>query len=409
MADSGEINVLEVRLGNTKAGTLTLLSHGQDSADQIEFSFLREYLDLARRPILGQKFEDDPSRRHVSRMRLPWFFSNLLPEGPLRDLIAKREGVHTEREFFLIARLGDDLPGAIVVEPRGPLVSESGLVPVAEPPSDHESPLRFSLAGVQLKFSVLRQDRGLTIPVSGSGGDWIAKLPDNRYEHVPFNEFSMMTWAREAGADVPEFELRKVSEIRGLPSELSFKESEAYLIRRFDRAEGQRVHIEDFAQVLGKYPKDKYEGANYETLAKIVHRIAGESALEEFVRRLVLITAIGNSDAHLKNWSLIYPDGIRAQLSPAYDLVSTIHYPVSGGLALNLAKSKRFEDVSLASFSHLAGRIGVDPEWLTRLAKESVQRTRDAWQRTRGAMPIPEEFKRRIEAHWTHIPLMQER
>jgi serine/threonine-protein kinase HipA len=344
-------------------------------------------------------------------MRLPWFFSNLLPEGTLRELIAKREGIHPEREFFLIARLGDDLPGAIVVVPKGPLMPGTGDVLAPQRFTDEESPLRFSLAGIQLKFSVLREDRGLTIPLSGSGGDWIAKLPDGRFDHVPLNEFSMMTWAQAAGIEVPQFELRKVTEIQGLPSELSFKEPDSYVIRRFDRdIGGRRIHIEDFGQVLGIHPgpREKYEKANYETLARILFRLAGSQALDEFVRRLVFNAAIGNSDAHLKNWSLIYPDGVQAKLSPAYDLVSTIQY-LPGGLALNLAKSKLFEKVSLDSFGYLAEKIPTDPAWIKKLARDSVQRTRQAWQLTRAAMPIPEEFKRKIEAHWTSIPLMNER
>ena len=47
------------------------------------------------------------------------------------------------------------------------------------------------------------QTRGLTIPVRGMGGHWIVKLPDQRYDRVPENEFSMMTFAKAVGIDVP--------------------------------------------------------------------------------------------------------------------------------------------------------------------------------------------------------------
>lgn len=71
----------------------------------------------------------------------------------------------------------------------------------------------------------------------------------------------------------------------------------------------------------------------------------------------MFIAAIGNEDAHLKNWSLIYPDDRVARLSPAYDLVSTAVYPeLKRGLALNLAGSKRVTDVTAASFVPLATR-----------------------------------------------------
>jgi serine/threonine-protein kinase HipA len=77
------MNVLDVRLGDIHVGTLSLL------ADEVsEFVISEEYRQRYPRPVLGQFFEDDLTRRHNSRMRLPSFFSNLLPEGPLRELIA---------------------------------------------------------------------------------------------------------------------------------------------------------------------------------------------------------------------------------------------------------------------------------------------------------------------------------
>jgi serine/threonine-protein kinase HipA len=111
-----EFGVLEVRLGDVHVGTLTLLAD-----DYSEFVLSEEYRRRYPRPVLGQSFEDDLTRRHTSRMRLPPFFSNLLPEGPLRELIAEKEGISRHREFFLMARLGEDLPGAVIITPTTPL------------------------------------------------------------------------------------------------------------------------------------------------------------------------------------------------------------------------------------------------------------------------------------------------
>ena len=398
-----EMNVLDVRLGDVHVGTLSLL------ADEVsEFVISEEYRQRYPRPILGQSFEDDLTRRHTSRMRLPSFFSNLLPEGPLRELIAEKEGVSKHREFFLIARLGEDLPGAIVITQAAPLnwsvnepPPESG-----EPPS--QEPLRFSLAGVQLKFSMLRKDRGMTLPTNGRGGDWIVKLPDNRYDHVPQNEFSMMSWARAAGINVPEVQLVKVADIEGLPQGVSLREDTAFAIRRFDRPEpGRRIHMEDMAQVLGLYSDDKYKKYNYETIAKLVLNIAGVESFHEFLRRLVFILAIGNGDAHHKNWSLLYPDGLRAVLSPAYDLVSTIQYMPNDTLALNLSKSKRFEDVSLASFERLARKLDLSTEEVVPVVKRAVEATFQSWRDHHASWPLSTEFKQRIESHWKTVPLLQ--
>lgn len=397
--------ILDVHLGPVHLGTLTLLTD-----ERIEFVLSEEYRQRYPRPVLGQFFEDDPSRRHVSRMRLPPFFSNLLPEGPLRELIADRERIARQREFFLIAHLGEDLPGSVLVRPASALAPSPAALEEASPgvgPSEPE-PLRFSLAGVQLKFSMLRRDRGMTLPMGGRGGDWIVKLPDNRYDRVPENELSMMTWARAVGIDVPDIELIKVSDLHGLPEGLTLREDLAYVIRRFDRpAPGKRVHMEDMAQVLGLYSDEKYKKYNYETIANVLLKVSGLDALQEFLRRLVFIIAIGNGDAHHKNWSLLYPDGVHATLSPVYDLVSTIQYIPNDFLALNLAKSKRFEDVSLASFERLARKLDLSSDDVLPVVKSAVSAALDTWSSIRAELPIPELFKQRIEDHWKRVPLLQ--
>jgi hypothetical protein len=94
----------------------------------------------------------------------------------------------------LLAFLGQDLPGAVVIE-----AAESGIAIEGEAMPEHldgngDSPLKFSLGGVQLKFSGLRSDKGIVIPASGRGGNWIVKLPDSRYPRMPANEYSVLAW-----------------------------------------------------------------------------------------------------------------------------------------------------------------------------------------------------------------------
>src|SRR6185503_8979451 len=160
--------------------------------------------------------------RPVGR-RVPVFFSNLLPEGPLRDYLAKRAQVNPDREFFLLAVLGADLPGALVVAPlEGDEQSSEPHDALDDETRDAshggEGPLRFSLAGVQLKFSaVMEASSGLTIPAGGLGGSWIVKLPSARFKAVPENEFVMLELARRIGISVPKVKLVPVEEIAGLP------------------------------------------------------------------------------------------------------------------------------------------------------------------------------------------------
>jgi serine/threonine-protein kinase HipA len=392
--------LLGVLLDEEPVGELTVVG------DAVEFRLLETYRNRYPRRVLGQVFEDDPARVHKSRMKLPPFFSNVLPEGALRELVANKIGVKAEREPYLLMQLGDDLPGAMRV---AVLDGADDDQPQAEEGAELEAPdlLKFSLAGVQLKFSAVQAGpRALTIPAHGRGGDWIVKLPDPRFPGVPENEWSMMTLARRAGLDVADVELLPLSAVQGLPVEVRRDASAmALAVKRFDRREGARVHMEDLAQVLDVRPREKYRSANFETIARIIAGVAGAST-EEMVRRLVFDAGIGNGDAHVKNWSLLYPDGVRAVLSPAYDLVSTIQYIPGDDLGLNLAQSKRFEDVRLASFTRLADKARIDLD-VVAIVRETSERIRAAWTDLRTTLPISEGQKEAIEAQFRRVPVMR--
>ncbi len=110
-----DVSVLNVALHGNKIGTLRLLQ-----GDQI-FAFIQEYIDEARRPTLTLSFKDDHgglvTEQPATHIQVSPFFSNLLPEGPLRKYLADRAGVKEVREFFLLWVLGRDLPGAVTVTP----------------------------------------------------------------------------------------------------------------------------------------------------------------------------------------------------------------------------------------------------------------------------------------------------
>jgi serine/threonine-protein kinase HipA len=389
---------LEILLGELPVGTLRVAE-----VDYLEFTFHEAYLGMADRPILGQYFEDDLRAPYRRRFRLP-FFSNLLPEGRLRALLHATHGLRDIDDVRLLALLGDDLPGAVRALPAGDL--DHAFAPLEERSDEPEDRIKFSLAGVQLKFSMLRAGRAWTLPARGLGGDWIVKLPDATYDQVPENEFAMLRWAREAGIEVPEHDLVQVKALDGLPPEASEIPGWALAVKRFDRGPGLRIHIEDFAQVFDLYADQKYRGVNFEQLASIIVRATGD--IEEFLRRLVFHVVIGNADAHLKNWSLIYPDGMAARLSPAYDLVSTVQYLPNDGLALNLARSKDFGAVSLESFRRLARKLDLDVEQAERLVRSAVTRIREAWDEVGPDLPLPQTFRARLLEHQARVPLLRE-
>ncbi len=337
--------------------------------------------------------------------------SELPPRGaePLRGLLSHRASVKPHHELPLLAALGADLPGAIIVQAEEQSAPATGARDsVTAPPQPAEQPLRFSLAGMQLKFSVVEHQRRFTLPVTGEGGHWIAKLPDRRLPDLPANEFSVLSWARETGIHLPEFKLVEIADIDGLPSDLRLNERQALLIRRFDRgADGERIHQEDFAQVLDVRASKKYEGAGYATVAKTIHTVCGEADYYEFVRRLVFAVLCGNADAHLKNWSLIYPDGRSPRLSPAYDLVCTLAYGkrLDQNLGLKLLGQNDFDRITRRHFERLAEKIGAPPERTGELVAETAARARDAWQRISSALPLDPHAREALDSHLNFIQI----
>ncbi len=333
------------------------------------FKFEEEYLESAQRSVLGLRFEEQLTGSWTGQRRLPAWFSNVLPEGRLRQMLdeiassSEDEPDSLGGELRLLERLGRDLPGAVEVL----ALDGDEFVPLEPFPSENESPseltevnaLRFSIAGVGLKFSMLRTGEQFTSPAEGLGGDWIVKMPDRMFPELPLNEFTMMSLAGRVGIDVPDIDLIDRDRIAGLPDGAWSGETKAYAVRRFDRRGGDSVHIEDLAQVRGFYPSEKYRGS-FETLAAMVYRGRDASSLTEAVRRLAFNAVVGNWDAHLKNWSLIYLDRKIPTLSPAYDVVSVAAYPGSGltpDLGLRLEGTRDFSGLRLRAFQRLGEKL----------------------------------------------------
>ena len=402
--------------------TLNVLLYGEPIAtitnvgnDRTLFAFMDSYIHDESRPVLGLGFKDALggllTNFKPTQTKLTPFFSNLLPEETMRHYLAERAGVNPAREFFLLWVLGQDLAGAITVEPA----DGEALPPNVQQDIDDEMkidvPMRFSLAGVQLKFSAVQQaNGGLTIPATGKGGSWIVKLPSSRFDAVPENEYSMMELARMLGMDVPETQLLPINQIANIPDGIgkfgdAFKNAQAFVIKRFDRAGDQAVHIEDFAQVFGVYPQDKYKKASMRNIAQVIGIEGQDEDIAEFTRRLVFNTLIGNADMHLKNWSVIYKDKRAASIAPAYDFVSTIPYIPDDSTSLKVSRSKKFSDFTLDELSHLAAKAMLPEKLVLDTAKQTVACFHEVWAKEKAHLPLTKSVIEAIETHLRSIPL----
>lgn len=134
------------------------------------------------------------------------------------------------------------------------------------------------------------------------------------------NEVTCLSLAAHCGLTVPDVEL------------LDLNGTKILAIRRYDRTEVDppisRIHQEDGCQASGTPPMQKYEyagGPSLKDLAIVLRDHGDVDAMRELLQRVAFNVAIGNADAHAKNFSFLHgPDGLSITLAPVYDVLSTI-------------------------------------------------------------------------------------
>lgn len=395
------VQSLDILLNDLPVGTLV-----RTPGDYNAFNLLPSYRSLNNPPIfsLSLRSVDGSLRRDPKPIRgaLPPFFANLLPEEKLREAMEKHHAasVRPGNDFDLLAALGSNLPGAVRALP-----SDGIPIPGDGRVAEGKKKARFSLAGVQMKLSVMKntgKGGGITLAVDDEQGEYIAKFPSLTHIGLSENEFAILALAEALGMEVPARELVDKTEFAGIPEEFNtMATGKVLLVRRFDRGVGgARVHMEDFAQVFDRYPSEKYTGGAYQNVAAVLTGGVSFDSAIEFVRRLALTAITGNGDMHLKNWSLLYPgDGRTPMLSPVYDMLSTVPYIPKDGLALSLAGEKSFKALTTERWRNFANRSRLPEGAVMNAVAETAAAVRDKWPTLPERDVVPAPVLERIDAH----------
>jgi serine/threonine-protein kinase HipA len=220
----------------------------------------------------------------------------------------------------------------------------------------------------------------------GAAGSFILKLPTTRHPDLVANEFAGYRLCGALGLDCAEASVISRADA-DLPEQLPF--GEILAVRRFDRtADGGRVHMEEFAQVLQYEPRQKYGRGlmvDWPQMLRVLDQLSPEPVADvrECVRRIVAFILLGNSDAHLKNWALRYPDGAAPRLAPLYDPVCVAaffegvpptDYAVNRAIDATLSA---FDWPALDELLRAAGLLR--PARLIAIAKETVRQAQADW------------------------------
>lgn len=421
--NDNEVTVLELSIHGVLVGYLAGFKNGRNVlsiADAFKHNPQRPTFSLITHPMFpnAEKLMEKP---WVQNQRLHPVLSNLLPEGALRELIAQRLKVHTDNEFHILSYLGDDLPGAIVASPMAPedvpehVLNTHGKAKAVKFRDDALYQKRkdnaFSLAGVQMKFSMKEKDGRYNLAKGDVLGDWIIKTPSTKHRFVPLNEYTAMSLAALAGVEIPEIKLVDLNTLDNLPPINLPDEKHAFAIKRFDRtlsekAQNQRIHMEDFAQILAKHPAEKYDSANYENIGTVIYKFSGDALTDaqQFARRLLVNILLANGDAHLKNWSFLYPDKVTPRLSPAYDIVTTkVYIENESQYALNLGKTKEWYNVTMAHFQRWAEKSGIPWRAIKPHLDDTMNKARAQWPEALNQLPMNNAHKAILRAHWGRL------
>lgn len=312
-------------------------------------------------------------------------FAGLLPEETQKEGAARAFGLSKGNDFALLDALGGDVAGALALWPEGDAppaydgatarepLDDDALVKVLEtlqarPLLAGDDGLRVSLAGAQAKLPVVLVEGRIALTAPGQPSTHILKPSIERLPYSTENEAFAMQLAATAGLIVAPAEPRRVGDRTFL------------LVTRYDRqltlaGSYQRLHQEDFCQALGIAPEKKYAkegGPTFKTSFRLVREACPTPAPEvlKLLDAALFNLAVGNADAHGKNYSLLYNlNG--AELAPLYDLMCTAAYPhVATGLAMKFGEARTIDEVRAKTWSKFAEEAGLGGAFVKRRAVE---------------------------------------
>ena len=335
------------------------------------------------------------------------FFENMLSEGPALERMAALAGVRPVDTFGILTAFGRDCAGAVMVLPDGDrpggnegsgyssmtpgdlerVISALDVIPLAAAP---ERGFRPSLAGFQRKALLGRAGDGTwQLPSGDAPSTWILK-PDGPHA-MAANEATCLRLAAACGLPVPTAELLDVA---GLP---------VLAVKRYDRQDAPagdtpvRVHQEDGCQATALPPGLKYEeqgGPALRDFAGVIRDFGDPRDVMGLLRRTTFNMAVGNADAHAKNFSVLHEPGVPAvRLAPLYDVLSTVALELTG----NAGQPMRAD-------THLGQRVGGQADIRTVTAADLVDEAAGWGIRRRTASAVVTETLDQVLAAVAAVP-----
>jgi len=305
------------------------------------------------------------------------FFTNLLPESAVRELIARQLGISEKNDFMLLKRIGGECAGAITILPESILPESREQYSYRQLPGGQlselikkiperplfagEDGIRMSLAGAQEKVVLLLKNAIFYIPLNGAPSNYILKPGMLHFPSSIENECFCMMLADDLNLPVPPVKILKE------------KGQKALLIKRYDRVYDndsvRRLHQEDFCQAMGLSHELKYHADGGPGLKECFGFVREYSSnpikdLQQLLQWVFFNYLIGNMDAHSKNLSFLYHSR-QIRLAPFYDMLCTnIYEDLAKRLAMKIGGENRTEWIMARHWERLAKEVKISPSVL---------------------------------------------
>lgn len=346
-----QVSDLVVYFNSLTAGHLKKIKHHRNSTEYT-FQYTEEYFNSNETVHLSVNLPKN-FELYSSKQKLPSFFDNLVSEGWLRDKQTKALNLSNFKEkdkFYILAYFGYDLIGSVSIKreqkngqffiPHIDYVVHS-LSDSNDSNSSQESCISIAsnstISGVQKKVLVKKVNNELVLTIADELSTHIAKLKSETFPDLIELEYLS---TRVIEILLPNDEVQNV-EIHFI-NELN---ENALIIKRFDRYYSnniiKRKQFEEFNQIFNKHSDDKYD-SSYDEMGKFLRtsRLCKKEDILKLFQRILAYILIGNTDAHLKNFSMFHNDDGSLSLTPMYDIVASSYYPNLNTLALAICGNK---------------------------------------------------------------------
>lgn len=372
---------LEIHIADVLAGVVTQRPNGN-----FRFEYDPDY--ASGRDSIPLSFSMPTTQRtHGTRAIANWMWGLLPDNEVILNRWAQRYQVSARNPFTLLAAIGEDCPGAVQLAPPGfdfagresvqwvsakslderirALLQDPGAGRLANDTG------QFSLAGAQSKTALYRVGKRWGVPRGRTPTTHILKPEGPRFAGLATNEHFCLVLARAAGLPAVRTEVQ------------SFDGIATIVVERFDRYRDnrdglvKRIHQEDCCQALGVHPNSKYQSEGGPGIPEIMSLLrytkSPDVDRDRFMRAQAFNVLIGGTDAHAKNYSIIYEPGGAFRLTPLYDLISFLPYQQRRSqlkLAMTIGGRRPVDEIRIRHWERAAERCRYPAERMVAHVRE---------------------------------------